>query len=480
MNGSRFAWWPLWRRKGRLSQGPEAALFQGLRIRLTLWYSLVLGAALVLFCVVLYFGARYFLLNPVEASAEMHARGHAVDWLTGSHDRACSSFFSPGRFGPPPPDQGVPQSEMVACFDQNGTLQQNANTANLPPAFLSNTLAKTALQAGWAYDTIDGGGTVGQIYRYAVAVPNPTGNGYVGVVLIGEFIQAQESALSLLLVLLLTIGGMTLLGAGLGGLFLADRALVPARLAWTNQQRFIADAAHELRTPLTLLRADAEVLLRSREQLATEDAALLEDIVTEANHMSTLATNMLTLARLDNNSTHREHEVVNLTDVALAGARRVQALADQKGIGVQVESNDPALVIGDSTLLEQGVLALLDNAIKYNRPGGRVAVGTAIQDKYALLEVSDSGIGIAAEHLPHLGERFYRVDKSRSREAGGTGLGLSIARSIAVVHGGTLTLTSVPEQGTTVTIKLPLAHGTPSDRIVDAAESVLTLPEKKM
>jgi signal transduction histidine kinase len=410
----------------------------------------------------------------------MHARGHAVDWLTGSHDRACSPFFSTGRFGPPPPDQGGPQSEMVACFDQNGTLQQNANTANLPPAFLSNTLAKTALQAGWAYDTVDGGGTIGQIYRYAVAVPNPTGDGYVGVVVLGEFIQAQESALSLLLVLLLTIGGMTLLGAGLGGLFLADRALVPARLAWTNQQRFIADAAHELRTPLTLLRADAEVLLRSRAQLATEDAALLEDIVTEANHMSTLATNMLTLARLDNNSTHHEHEVVNLTDVALSGARRVQALADQKGIGVQVESNDPALVIGDSTLLEQGVLVLLDNAIKYNRPGGRVTMRTAIQDKYALLEVSDSGIGIAAEHLPHLGERFYRVDKSRSREAGGTGLGLSIARSIAVVHGGTLTLTSVPEQGTTVIIKLPLAQGTPSDRIVDAAESVLTLPEKKM
>jgi signal transduction histidine kinase len=271
-----------------------------------------------------------------------------------------------------------------------------------------------------------------------------------------------------------------LLGAGLGGLFLADRALVPARLAWTNQQRFIGDAAHELRTPLTLLRADAEVLLRSRERLASEDAELLEDIVTESNHMSTLATNMLTLARLDNHSSHRELEVVNLTDVALAGVKRVQALADQSEIALQVDPNDTVLVIGDPTLLEQAVLVLLDNAIKYNRHGGRVTAGTAVKDTYALLEVSDTGIGIAAEHLPHLGERFYRVDKARSREAGGTGLGLSIARSIALAHGGTLTLKSIPDQGTTVTVKLPLAQGTPSGHEVDAKENGISLPEKTL
>jgi signal transduction histidine kinase len=212
--------------------------------------------------------------------------------------------------------------------------------------------------------------------------------------------------------------------------------------------------------------------------LESEDAELLEDIVTETDHMSTLATNMLTLARLDNNSSHREHEVINLTTIALAGVRRVQALADQSGIALQVESKDTALVIGDPTLLEQAVLVLLDNAIKYNRHGGRVTVGTAVKDKYAFLEVSDTGIGIDAEHLPHLGERFYRVDKSRSREAGGTGLGLSIARSIAVVHGGTLNLTSIPDQGTTVTLKLPLAHGTRTDRIVNAQES--TTPEKTL
>ena len=96
------------------------------------------------------------------------------------------------------------------------------------------------------------------------------------------------------------------------------------------------------------------------------------------------------------------------------------------------------------------------------------------------LEVSDSGIGIADEHLPHLGERFYRVDKARSREAGGTGLGLSIAQGIANAHGGTLTLTSIPDQGTTVTLKLPLAHGTLLDHVDDVPGSLPSLPERTL
>jgi len=177
-------------------------------------------------------------------------------------------------------------SEIVVCYDQNGSLPSYENTAVLPPASLNNNLVKLALQTSQpSTDIVNGGGMLGSIYRYAQVVRNPEGSGYRGVVLVGESIQPQEDALSLILILLLSFGGLTLLGAGLGGLFLADRALAPARLAWRNQQRFIGDAAHELRTPLTLLRADAEVLLRSRENLASEEAELLEDIVTETDHM---------------------------------------------------------------------------------------------------------------------------------------------------------------------------------------------------
>jgi signal transduction histidine kinase len=481
MNGRRFSWWPLHRGRGRLSREPGAALFQGLRIRLTLWYCGVLGAALVLFGVILYFGVQFFLLNPVETSAQQHADAH-VGQVQSRDLNACLTYSSSqGPFGQLPPEQGPFNTELVACFQSNGSLSpfDTSEESQLPSVFFTNTLAKLALQTGQSQsDIVDAGGSTGQIYRYAELIPSPSGSGYLGVVVIGESVRDAESALGTLLKLLLAVGGAALLGAGVGGLFLSNRALAPARLAWSNQQRFIADAAHELRTPLTLLRADAEVLLRGRKRLETEDAALLEDIVAEASHMTTLANSMLTLARLDTGIIHREHEVVNLAELAQETAQRVQALAEQSGIAVQVEYTNDPYVIGDRMLLEQALLVLLDNAIKYNRRGGRVTMHTAVQDERALLEVSDTGVGIAAEHLPHLGERFYRVDKARSREAGGTGLGLSIARSIALAHGGQLSLASVPGQGTTVTLALPLADGTLLDDLDDVPGSMSSLPEQ--
>jgi signal transduction histidine kinase len=480
MNWSRQGWWPLHWGRSRHTQEAGASLFQGLRIRLTLWYCAVLAAALVLSGIVLYFSVQHFLLDGIENMVQMHAHMDASQFPLSSAS-ACLSDNLPGQSGPPPVNRGQVEP-IVACFDQNGTLLENDNVDNieaLPSAFVSNTLAQQALQTGSAYDTVNAGGDYGLIYRYAVAVRNPHGSGYMGVVMDGASIQQQEDTLSFLLKLLLTVGGVALFGAGVGGLFLANRALAPARLAWANQQRFIADAAHELRTPLTLLRADAEVLLRSREHIPEEDALLLEDIVAEANHMGNLATNLLTLARLDNRSSHQEYEVVDLASIARTQARRIQALADQQNISVQVEGNEGALVIGDPTLLEQATLALLDNAIKYNRTGGRITVRTTTQQGHAVLQVSDTGIGISAEHLPHLGERFYRVDKARSREAGGTGLGLSIARGIALAHGGNLNLTSVPNQGTTVTITLPLAHVRSTNLSADPPGSAATLPEMR-
>ncbi len=449
--------WLPFRRQSRHSQEPSAALFQGLRINLTLWYCGILAAALIIFSVALYLIAQYILLTPIHNGVSADANGHARQWSTVSYDQACNQDGpqnGPPHFGLLPNDS---QQHLLACFNQNGRLLR-ANSAQLPSAFLSNTLVAQALQDGHASDTVNAGGSYGTIYRYAVAVPSSTGNGYIGVVVSGVPVQSENTVLSLLLVLLLSIGGVTLLGAAFGGLFLANRALAPARLAFTRQQRFIADASHELRTPLTLMRADAEVLLRGREHMAEEDVFLLEDIVAEANHMSTLANSMLSLARLDTNAQHREHEVVSLDELAQRGIQRVSAFAAQKNVGLQQEKSGDTFVIGDPMLLEQALLVVLDNAIKYNRAGGQVTVHTSAQNGKAKLEVHDSGIGIPPEHLPHLGERFYRVDKARSREAGGTGLGLSIAQHIATLHDGTMTLTSVPDEGTTVTIMLPLAQ----------------------
>lgn len=453
-----FRWRLLQRRGGRRTQEAGESLFHGLRVRLTFWYCGVLCAALVIFGVALYFGTQIALVQPIENDVRANAWQHAQQW-GGPRNQPCPLIYSDDSPAFAPDTHGFAPPAMVLCFDASGNLLANQGTASLPAAFLNKSLVQQALQAsnGCADDTVDAGGTSGFVYRYAVVASTPGGR-VQGVIMVGESVQPQYNALSTLLMLLLSIGAGALLCACLGGLFLANRALAPARLAWANQQRFIADASHELRTPLTLLRADADVLLRGRERLGEGDADLLEDIVAETNHMAKITTDLLTLARLDSHLAHRDHEVVNFTQLAKGMVRRVQALASQRGLRLSEEHTGEAYVIGDVTLLEQAILVLLDNAIKYNRPAGQITVRTAIQNGRVLLRVQDSGIGITAEHLPNLGERFYRVDKARSRAVGGTGLGLSIARSIATTHGGQLNLASQPGQGTTAIFELPLAQ----------------------
>jgi signal transduction histidine kinase len=350
-----------------------------------------------------------------------------------------------------------------ACFTGDGTVVGVSNRLAITPQFYDQALVATAVRSGMASATVAGAAESGTMQLRAVAVAGSAGSGLLGVVLVGVPVQSTLDALNILLTRLLSLGILILVAASLGGAFLSRRALIPVRDAFERQQAFVAHASHELRTPLTLLRADAEVLLRSRDRFSEEDAALLEDIATEASHMGALATNLLTLARLDAGQLHMEREVVDLAAVAAALTRRVQAYAAGLGISVHADVTGPVPVMGDRVLLEQATLVLLDNAVKYNRAGGSVTVRTVLLSDgsaRARLEVHDTGIGISDEHLPHLGQRFYRVDKARSRETGGAGLGLSIVSGIAQTHHGSLAFSSVPGRGTTVTLALPATRQT--------------------
>lgn len=445
-------WLPRHTPMGRSAE-PGAAMFARVRLRLTLWYTGVLAAALLLFSIGLYIGVQYLLYQPVRNDLAARTGGFSDAW---QHFNGPSCTSPPFRDGPPPGSFNTPF--LISCYDQHGTLIPDQNTQNLPSSFNANTLVKTVLQGKpEGYDIVYGNASTGDIYRYAAVVP-ALGGGVLGVVQVGTSIAPQENVLRTLLLTQITLGLITLLGAAFGGLFLANRALTPTREAFTLQQRFIADASHELRTPLTLLRADAEVLLRGREHLAEDDIELLEDIVAETNHMTTLASNMLVLARLDATAQHQEQDIVNMNSVVSDIVQRTTAFAEQMQVQVDVQQGEGVDVLGDPSLLRQAILILLDNAIKYNRQGGCVTVRTALKQGQALIEIQDTGIGIPAEHLEHIGERFYRVDKARSRAAGGTGLGLSIARDIALAHNGTLGMKSELEKGTTASLQLPALH----------------------
>jgi signal transduction histidine kinase len=425
--------------------GPAAGMFAGIQRRLLLWYAGVLAAILVLAGIFLYAAMQQVLLGQVDGFLERSVQG-----IVSQHPDTCDL-----------PDFGRDAIQYAACFYPSGAVLAASPYAVDTPPFLDAALARRAMTNGSASDTIDGGSGIGAIRRYALAVHDPIDGHVLGVVQAGAPIRDRTQALGTLLMLLLEVGALTLLGATLGGLFLSRRALAPAHLAVARQQQFIGDASHELRTPLTLLRADAEVLLRGREQLSADDAALLEDIVVETEHLSAIATSLLTLARLDAGAYRLERDVVSLADVAANVLHRAQALAGERQIALQQASIGPSLVLGDRRLLEQLALILLDNAIKYNRPGGQVTLRTYSSGRETYLEVHDTGEGVLPEHLARLGERFYRVDKARSRGAGGAGLGLSIARGIASAHDGALQITSVASQGTIVVVRLPAASAPP-------------------
>ena len=183
----------------------------------------------------------------------------------------------------------------------------------------------------------------------------------------------------------------------------------------------------------------------------------MTDIAAEAAHMSTLTTTMLDMARLDAARTHLERDVVDLVTVVSETVRRTNAYARAAGVTLEYGHSGNVLTLGDRTLLTQAVLILVDNAIKYNRAGGRVSVRADRIGTRAEIAIADTGIGIAADDLRRLGERFYRVDKARSRETGGAGLGIAIARTIAAMHGGALTFSSTPGEGTAATLSVPAA-----------------------
>jgi heavy metal sensor kinase len=228
--------------------------------------------------------------------------------------------------------------------------------------------------------------------------------------------------------------------------------------SFAEVRRFTADASHELRTPLTAIRTEAEVAL-GRPLHEADGQQLLGSILEECDRLTRLTDQLLALAREEVVAARQAREPVDLAALVQSVAETMRPLAESRGLRLDVGAGGPLVVQGDGPRLRQVLYNVLDNAIKYT-PEGTVTVQVARRGHAAVITVHDPGIGIPAEHLPRVFDRFYRVDKARSREQGGTGLGLSIAQSIVAAHQGTIELTSTPGRGTTCTVTLP--EGLPS------------------
>jgi heavy metal sensor kinase len=225
--------------------------------------------------------------------------------------------------------------------------------------------------------------------------------------------------------------------------------------AFQNSKRFVADASHDLRTPLTILRGELESMVEDPlldEELRGRLAGLLE----EAIHLSKIVEQLFTLTQLDSGETCKDWKRFDLSELARTTADQMSLLAEDKRISLSCDADEPLFVAGDRSRIKQVIVNLLDNAIKYTGPQGKVQVLVRHANGRAVLEVDDNGIGIPPEALPHVFERFYRVDKARSVDAESAGLGLSIVKAICTAHGAQVEATSVPGVGSRFLVKMPL------------------------
>ena len=223
---------------------------------------------------------------------------------------------------------------------------------------------------------------------------------------------------------------------------------------------FTASISHELRTPLTALRGEAEVAL-VKASTVSDYRRVLESQLEEFAKLSQLIDHMLTLARAEAGQIKLARTSVNLSQLTRCLVDQMETVAASKAITLTAEPDGEVTVSGDSGWLERLILNLLDNAIKFTPEGGCVDVGVRSLPGEAILEVRDNGVGITAHALPHIFERFYRGDSSRSKEPDGAGLGLSLVEWIVKEHQGSITVDSVPGQGTVFRVTLPLAPAVP-------------------
>ena len=221
---------------------------------------------------------------------------------------------------------------------------------------------------------------------------------------------------------------------------------------------FLGNVSHELKTPVTAIRALVETVLDDPRMEHETRRSFLDKVREQAERLSSLVSDLLSLSRLESEAEALDVEPIDLREPVEASIQALQTASAAKGIRVEVELPERALIVnGDPEALEQAATNLIDNAIKYSQ-GETVHVRVLETDGEALLEVEDDGLGIGPRHQERVFERFYRVDKARSRELGGTGLGLAIVKHISLAHDGRVSLDSAPGMGSTFQIRLPLAR----------------------
>lgn len=342
-------------------------------------------------------------------------------------------------------------------FDNEGRLLNFARASFRIEPFILDTIAQEKVEPGGVTVFSKPGSEntrKARIMLTAQQVCDDEGHA-TQTVYVGKDVTAMYNGMEKATYALAFLGAIALVIATIVGHILSGKAMIPLRQAYEKQRQFAADASHELRTPLSVVMASAELLQNAPSIQSPFLRQVIDDVRDEVKKMTKLVSDLLVVARSDNKALKLKPQKFNLSALIEQTARLMQPLAEQKKIDLQAENLPKVEIQADEQKIRQLVLILVDNAVKYTPDGGRVSVRYESTEKGRVrFSVSDTGIGIAKEDQAKVFDRFYRVDKARSREMGGNGLGLAIAQEIVHLHKGRIWIQSELGQGTTFFVEL--------------------------
>ncbi len=419
-------------------------MFNRSRRNLASWFTLTMGSILIVFAAVVYYWEVIDELEELDrllykktsvmaanVKSELHNGQLQLDL---EHVPLLGSMVKP-----------LLDSQLVnaSWYDEQKQLVQ-----------FFGTIPSDRLSVSGGFDTIKADS---KVWLRQVTLPVYQNGLLIGYLQAAMPMTATESALAEFRMVLAISAPITLAVVALTGWWLGGLAMQPIRHNYDHLQRFTADASHELRSPLTAIISNAQYGFLSKSTDMELQRQRFQKICDIAKSMSTLVNNLLILARYQGQLPTESLQEIDFNNLLLQIANDYATQPDAQHLSlVSKLPNNNITILGDANLLRQVVVNLLNNACKYTPAGGQVQLRLFTQSHWAVIQIIDNGIGIPEGDLPYIFERFYRVDKKRSRQTGGFGLGLAIAQQIVQSHGGKITIKSVFQEGTTLQIALPL------------------------
>lgn len=368
-----------------------------------------------------------------------------------------SNGMSGGNFGGyrgPGGDFGAPPARSVSFMiqtDKQWKITDTHSRFDMEDSFYTQALQKVDQEKTGQGDSSRWTGQFaldGTDWAYVV---DPSGDGHMIVFM---DVTAQQGILTNLIYTFTVVGLIMLIVIYFLSRYFANRSIAPVREAFEKQKQFIADASHELKTPLAIINTNTDVLLANQEETIESQAKWLHYIKSETERMSGLTNDLLYLTQMEDSRSNLIHTGFNMSEAVESIILPMEAVIFEKNISLDYSIDPDLMVHGNPEQIKQVVLILLDNAVKYSGPTGAVNITLQKQNHDVMLTISNTGEGIAPEHLDRIFDRFYRTDASRARKHGGHGLGLAIAKSIVEQHRGEIYAKSVVGEGAAFYVRL--------------------------